>query len=255
MATSPKPVTRICTSDADHITIRGRDLCTELIGHVTFTEMVLLHLLGTTPTRAQTVIVDSVLVTIMEHGMTPSAIATRLTFLGAPESLQGAVASGLLGVGTRYAGAAGDCAALIDQIVAVPTGDRAAKAAQMAAHHRQTRTPIPGYGHPVHKEGDPRTLRLFEIARGVGVAGAHIDAALLFEDKIAEAYGRRLILNASGAIGTVLAEAGLPSTIMRGMALIARCAGLVGHLLEEMEVPAATHIWHLAEQGVPYTQE
>src|SRR5262245_50427148 len=96
--------TRISGYDADRITVRGKDLVTDLMGKVTFSEMMLLHLTGQAPTRKQVTILDAVLVTIMEHGLVPSAIVTRLTHYGAPESIQGAIAAGLLGVGDRFAG-------------------------------------------------------------------------------------------------------------------------------------------------------
>lgn len=246
------PVTEICTSDETHIWVRGRNLVTELIGRLTFTEMTLLHLLKTEPTPMQTKIVDAVLVTIMEHGLTPTAIAARETYLGAPESLQGAVAAGLLGVGSRFAGTAGDCAMLLHEIVSAPKAERPAMARAIARRYKESRKPLPGFGHPIHKKGDPRTPRLVEIARAEGAKGEYIEAMYELGRAADAETGKHLVINTSAAIAAVLLEAGLPPTIMRGMTLIARCAGLVGHLLEEMEKPAADYIWHLIEEKVPY---
>lgn len=253
MADKNKPVTHLCTSDLHNIWIRGRHLTEELVGHMSFTQMILFHLLKKDPTPMQTAIVDAVLVTIMEHGLTPSAIATRQTFLGAPESIQGAVAAGLLGVGSRFAGASDEAAQLLAEIVAEPEAGRPAMAAAIAERYRTMRKPLPGYGHPVHREGDPRVPRLEQIARDNGAQGQYLDAMHLLGTAINEATGKSLVINTNAAIGAVLLEAGLPPGIARGINLISRCAGLVGHILEEMETPSAAFMWHLVEESVPYS--
>jgi hypothetical protein len=102
MSTRPAPTTAICHATTDAIHIRGASLVDELIGQVSFTEMMLFQLLGQRPRRAQVAVLDAVLVTLMEHGLTPSAIATRLIYDSAPEALQSAVAAGLLGVGSTF---------------------------------------------------------------------------------------------------------------------------------------------------------
>jgi citrate synthase len=249
----PNPTTALCTSDIDNIWIRGKNLVSDLIGHMTFTEMTLFHLLGQPATPMQVKIVDAVLVTIMEHGLTPSAIAARETYIGAPEALQGAVAAGLLGVGSRFAGTAGDCAKLLDEIVQAPASQRAAVAAAIVKRHREAKVPLPGFGHPIHKKGDPRTTRLAEVAREAGAKGDYVAAMYELGRAADAAYGKNLVINVSAAMAAVLLEAGLPPSITRGITLISRCAGLVGHLLEEMEKPAGDFIWHLVEDQVPYS--
>jgi citrate synthase len=247
-------VTHLCYSDVDKILVRGKDLCRELIGKMTFTEMMLFHLTGKQPTEQQVKIVDAVLVTIMEHGLTPSAIAARQTYFGAPEALQGAVAAGILGVGTRFAGTSGDCAALLEEIVAAPDGPKKDAARAIVERYRKDRKPIPGYGHPVHKNGDPRVARLAEIASEAGVKGRYIEAMYLLGETINEITGKTLVINASAAMGAVMAEVDIPPAIMRGLVIVSRAAGLVGHLQEEMREPASPHIWDLVERGVPYEE-
>src|SRR5210317_548825 len=141
--------TAICGYDADSITLRGQDLVQDVIGHYSFTGAFLLQALGRQPTERQVALVDAALVTIMEHGLVPSVVATRLTVHGAPESLQGAVAAGLLGVGDRYAGTAGRCGELLSQIMG--QADIGVAAAQAVADARSRKQPIPGFGHPIHK--------------------------------------------------------------------------------------------------------
>lgn len=246
------PVTRLCTSDIDNIWIRGRNLCDEIIGKMTFTDFIMFHFFGREPTPLQRTIVDAVLVCIMEHGMTPSAVASRVTFLGAPESLQGAVAAGLLGAGSRFVGTADEAAKLLEQIASKPLADRAAEAAIIAREFTSAKKFLPGYGHPIHTNGDPRVKRLDEVARAAGAKGEYLDAMVLLGDAIKTASGKNIVINVNAAIGAVLLEAGIPPVIARGFNLIARCAGLVGHLLEELEEPAGYHIWQLADEGVPY---
>lgn len=246
------PRTHLCRSDLHTIEIRGKDLCRDLIGHMTFTEMILFHLLKTPPTEQQVRIVDAVLVTIMEHGLTPSAIAARQTLFGAPESLQGAVAAGILGVGDRFAGTSGTCAELLQEIVSAPKDERVGVAVAIVERFRASRRPIPGYGHPIHKEGDPRVTRLVEVATEVKVDGDYIAAMNLLGDAIETVIGKRLVVNATAGMAAVLSEAGVPPAIMRGLVLVSRAAGLVGHLQEEMEEPISNFVWDLVENEVPY---
>ncbi|HTX24069.1 MAG TPA: citryl-CoA lyase [Steroidobacteraceae bacterium] len=244
--------TELCGATADRIEVRGRDLVRDLIGKLSFTEMFLFHLLGKDATPLQAALTDAVLVAIMEHGLVPSAIAARLTLLGAPESLQGAVAAGLLGVGDHFAGTASRCAEVLDDIVAAPAGERMARALATVRAFRAARKALPGFGHPTHRSGDPRVPRLLEIARAHGARGHYIEALSILEGALAEVLGRTLPTNVSAAIAVVLREAQIPTEAMRGIVLTARCAGLAGHLLEEMRAPAAEQMWHAAQDAVPY---
>ena len=165
------PVTRLCTSDVDNIWIRGRNLCDEIIGRMSFTDFIVFHFLGKDASPLQHAVVDAVLVCIMEHGMTPSAVASRVTYLGAPESLQGAVAAGLLGAGSRFVGTADEAAALLTRIVSKAKPDRANEALIIAQEFHSAKKFLPGYGHPIHTNGDPRVKRLDEVARAAKAKG------------------------------------------------------------------------------------
>lgn len=244
--------TAICGYDADHIHIRGKDLVQDIMGHYSFTELLILQTLGKEATETQNRIVDSVLVTIMEHGLVPSAVVARLTLHGAPESFQGAVAAGLLGVGDRYAGTASECGAILERIVATAKSGRKAKAAEEVETCRQQARPVPGFGHPIHKRADPRVDRLLEIAADTGASGDYIAALKLLETTVRQISGKPLVTNISAAIAAALGEAGIPSRLMRGIVLTARCAGLVGHLLEESVNPVAHDMWQAAQSIVDY---
>lgn len=244
--TTPTPTTNIATSDATSITVRDKSLVDDLIGKVTFTEMMWLVVLGTKPTPPQAAIADACMVTLMEHGMTPSAIATRLIYGSSPDAMQGAVAAGLLGVGSRFVGTVEGCAALLQRIVA--STEQRAEAEQIVREMKA----IPGFGHDVHVPDDPRPPRLFAVAREHGIAGVHVHALEVLSAALDAAKRRHITINATGAVAAVLADAGVPIDIMRGFALVARCAGLVGHVREEQRDPSMRALWHGAEAIVPY---
>ncbi len=245
------PTTRIATSSPDAIEVRGRDLCRELIGQVSFTEMMCLLILGRVPEPPAIAVVDACLVALAEHGLTPSALATRLVYGSAPEALQGAVAAGLLGVGGRFVGTVEGCARLLARIAAAP--DPEAEAQRVVDEHRAARQPLPGFGHPLHTPDDPRSPRILGLARERGVAGRHVAAVATLSAALDRTLGRHVTLNATGAVAAALADCGVPAEIMRGFALVARCAGLVGHVHEEQLQPAMSAIWDAAERAVPYT--
>ncbi|HEY5243149.1 MAG TPA: citryl-CoA lyase [Polyangiaceae bacterium] len=252
MSTLPL-TTSIATHTAEDVFVRGRSLCRELIGKLTFTEMTYLHVTGRVPTPAQTAMVDACLVTLMEHGLTPSALATRLVYSSAPESLQSAVAAGLLAVGSAFVGTVEGCAALLERVLGA--ADAATEARLVAEEHRATRRPVPGFGHPEHKPDDPRSVVLLELAETHGVAGRHVTALRALAAAVDGVYRRHLTINATGAVAAVLADCGLPAEILRGFAVLARCAGLVGHVHEEQHKPAMRAIWDASERAVPYDGE
>ena len=247
------PTTGITSHNTDDVFVRGKSLCKELIGQRSLTEMIYFQILGRMPTADQTALIDACLVALMEHGLTPSVLAARLTYSSAPEALQGAVAAGLLGVGSRFVGSMEGCATLLERIVAAE--DREAEAKRIAVEHRAARTPLPGFGHPTHKPDDPRAQRLLDLARSRSIAGQHVAAIETLGAAVDATYGRHITINATGAIASILGDCGVPAEIARGFGLIARCAGLIGHLYEEQQKPAMRAIWEAAEQAVPYKAE
>ncbi|NQV81742.1 MAG: citryl-CoA lyase [Alphaproteobacteria bacterium] len=242
--------TSIATHTLDDIYIRDKSLCRDLIGKLSFTEMIFFQVLGRMPTSAQVAVVDSCLVALMEHGLTPSALATRLIYSSAPEAMQAAVSAGLLGVGSVFVGTMDGCAALLQRILAADDGK--AEAHRIAEEHRAARQALPGFGHHLHKLDDPRSIRLFDVAKDNGVTGRHIAAIQDLSAAIDRVYGKHITINATGAIAACLGDCGVPSEIMRGFALITRCAGLVGHIHEEQHKPAMRAIWETSEHAVAY---
>lgn len=236
--------TWIGSTDADHITVAGRDLPTELMGHKTLTELAYLLVTRREPTQSQVRILDAVLVALADHGLTPSALAARLTYTGAPEAAQGAIAAGLLGAGSVFLGPAGDTAQFLADILVELSepeiADDAAltRAAEAAVGERRAAgLLVPGLGHPIHKLQDPRTPRLYALAAEANTLGPHLRLLERVSEANHRLSGRRLPINGAGVAGAALADVGLPPTIIRGFVLIARTAGLVAHLAEEIHDP------------------
>ncbi len=252
MTTHPDmPTTAIATHSPEDVFIRGKSLCRELIGCLTFTQALYFQAFGRMASEAEVKVIDGCLVALMEHGLTPSVLSARLIYSSAPEALQGAVAAGLLGVGSRFVGSMEGCAELLQRLLAAD-GGMAEEAQRIAAEYRTSRQPIPGFGHPQHKPDDPRAICLLRLAREQGVAGRNVAAIEGLSRAIDAAYGKHITINATGAIAAVLGDCGVPAKIARGFALIARCAGLVGHIHEEQETPAMRAIWEAAERTVVY---
>ncbi len=221
------------------------------MGQLTFTEMMFFGILGRRPNPQQVKVVDACLVTLMEHGLTPSALTTRLVYSSAPEAMQGAVAAGLSCVGSVFVGTMEACGLLLKRMLHSERS-LAEEARAIAAEHRAERKPLPGFGHPQHKPDDPRSIRLFEIAESQGLANEHVAAARELGRAVDQVYGKHITLNATGAIAALLGDCDVPYEIMRGFAIVARSAGLVAHVHEEQSRPTMSTIWHASEQAIIY---
>jgi citrate synthase len=249
--------TSVGTSDADSITVQGRDLASELMGHVTFTELAFLLVRGRLPEPGEARLLDAVLVSLADHGLTPTVIAARMTHTGAPESLQGAVAAGLLGAGDVFLGVVENTARFLAGILdGVPAGAdddalREAAAAAVTSLLDEGRR-VPGLGHPMHKVQDPRTPRMYEIAEEAGQLGAHLRLLALVAEAQQATSGRALPINGAGVAGAALADLGFDPAIVRGFALVARSAGLVGHIAEEMAQPIGFELYGDIEKRTAY---
>jgi citrate synthase len=248
------PVTRLCTHTLTSLHYREADLVEDLMGKKTFTEVMLMQILGRAPRPVDMRIADVVLIVLMEHGLTPSAIATRLIYMSAPENLQGAVSAGLLAVGSSFVGTMENCARLLDRILAA--GDPEAEALAIARQHRADRQAMPGFGHHLHKPVDPRAYKLLELARAEpDLAGRHVRALGMLSRAVDEVAGRPITINATGAVAALLGEIGVPTSVMRGFAVISRAAGRVAHIVEEQQSPSGRFIWDTIEHAIPYVGE
>ena len=246
--------TSIGTSDETQIRLLGQDLAADLMGKVGFGELAFWLVAGRRPTAGETRVFEAVLVALADHGFTPTAIAARLTYLSAPESLQGALAAGLLGGGSRFLGVTEDCGRFLHGLVsgAGPDADWDAIALAAVQAARAEKRLIPGLGHPVHKVQDPRTPVLIGIAEEENLKGPHLRLFEAIGRVHPQVLGRTLPLNGAGVCGAALADLGLPVELLRGFALLARAAGLLGHLAEERRRPIGMDVYLTVDRNAVY---
>lgn len=247
------PVTRLCSHTLTSLHYRDKNLVEDLLGKRTFTEVMLMQILAREPRPVDMRIVDAVLITLMEHGLTPSAIATRLIYMSAPENLQGAVSAGLLAVGSSFVGTMENCSRLLDRIQAAgDPGAQQAEALAIARHHKAERSAVPGFGHHLHKPVDPRAYKLLDLGRAEAeLKGDKIKALETLSAAVDEVAGRPITINATGSVAALLGELGVPTGVMRGFAVISRAAGLVAHIVEEQQSPSGRFIWDTVEHAMP----
>ena len=256
MPASQAPTTALCRHSNDAIHYRDKDLVADLLtGDADFVKVMAEHILGRDLSQRDVRVLNAVLIGIMEHGLTPSAIATREIYMSAPENLQGAVAAGLLGVGSQFVGTIENSAKLLARMV--PLADEAARrdeARAIIAEHKARKQHLPGFGHHLHKPDDPRAKRLIEIGREASFEGGYLDCLELLGQEVDAALGKHVTINATGAIGALLGEMNIPLELMRGFAVISRAAGLVAHIAEEQQRPSGRFIWDLVDKAVPHAE-
>jgi citrate synthase len=242
-----RPTSGIAQAYPDRVEVRGRDLAGDLMGRLTFTEYFHLLLTGSEPTEEQRFFLDLLLVAIAEHGMMPTNVAARMTLAADPESLQGAVAAGILGAGPVVLGTSEECARLLEDARA---SDRDPVEIAREIHAAGGR--IPGFGHPVHRPLDPRAERILELADERGASGPHVALARGFRDAAHEVWGKPLTMNVSMPIAAVLLDLGFPSAAAKAVPILARTAGLLAHLEEERRRPVGFALAAAAEEAVHY---
>src|SRR5450631_3482660 len=165
------PESAICTSDDETIVVRGADLCRDLIGKVSFVDYFWLLVTGQRPSAAASRVLDATLVAIAEHGLVPSVQASRMTMAAAPDAIQGAVAAGILGCGSVILGAsetAGRLYLAVEKEAVANGGDLRTAARTVVADLRARKQAVAGYGHPEHKQRDPRVQALFDVSARAG---------------------------------------------------------------------------------------
>jgi len=226
------------------VVIHGLDLCEDIVGKLDFGQMAFLQLFGRLPADNELRMFNAMMVILVEHGITPSSLATRMTYCGAPEAVQAAVAAGLLGLGSVFVGSLDNAARLLQESLHAggePGIDDLAK--DIVTGYRSRKEIIPGIGHPFHKPIDPRAPALFKVARETGYDGKYIQLMVALGEQATEQSGRPLPVNVTGAMAAVASEMGISWKICRGLAVAARSIGLVGHILEEMRQPIADTLY------------
>jgi citrate synthase len=237
--------TAISTADAASVTVRGRDLASDLMGRVSFTEYFHLLVTGREPTETQAFVLDLLLVAIAEHGLVPTNQAARMTYAADPGALQAAVAAGILGCGSVVLGTAEACGRFLAD----------ARGRDLRAHVAAIRDAggkVPGFGHPLHKPVDPRAERILALADERGAAGENVALARAMGPVVAEVWGKPLPMNVSMPIAAVLLDLDFPPTMLKGIPILARTASLLAHLAEESANPIGFRMAAAAEAAIAY---
>ncbi|UCE24928.1 MAG: citryl-CoA lyase [Candidatus Zixiibacteriota bacterium] len=223
--------TAITDTGPGKIRVRGYSI-TDIMEKLSYAEAVFLVLKGELPSRAEAELMNAILVSSIDHGPTPPSVLGTRTVLSGGNSLNAAIAGGVLVIGDIHGGAI-EQSARIMQEWAGKEGDVEDLAAKLVDWLKGTETRMPGFGHQLHKV-DPRTGKLFEIAARVGYSGRHIDLCVAVEKALEEKLGRQLPININGATAAVISDMGFDWRLGKGFFIISRVPGLLAHAYEEM---------------------
>ncbi len=234
------------TSISQHVDemsyVRGYAL-TDLIGKVTFTEQIYLLLMGELPSKEQRTVLDAMLVSCAEHRINvPSIVSARYAY-SAGNTFNSAMAAGILSIGDYHGGAIDNAAKMFMENV-----DKNPEA--LATEMKTAKKRAPGYGHKVYTI-DPRTQKLFEVAKQNKLYGKYCKFAEETEKALEKVNGKKLCLNVDGAVAALLCEMEIPPVFGKGFFALARSAGIAAHVLEESLT--AKPFRTLKDEDVEYT--
>jgi citrate synthase len=250
-------VTSLGKAELDRVLVRGQDLNRDLLGNISFTDMVSLILRGQLPSEPERRMLDALLVILVEHGLVTHVVAARFVYHNAPEALQAAVAAALLGAGSKHLGSSEWCARMLQEAVAAGASDVTLDQAanEILDRHADEHRYVPGIGHRTHSQGDPRAERLFEIARETGSYGIHSRLLERVAAVAGERRGRSVPVNVTGAIASIASDMGFRWEMTKSFALIGRTLGALGHIQEEMERPMVERIKETIAARVEYSED
>jgi len=228
--------TAISRVEAEKITVRGYSI-EDLIGRVSWGEAVYLVLRGELPPTNFAKLLEAILISVIDHGTKPPSTIAAVTVANTGANLNSSVAAGILAINKYHGGAIEDAMRAISEAVRLQTAEDLSaeeSAEKTVANYKKENVRISGFGHRFHA-ADPRTVRLFELARELNIAGKFVEQAEILERVLSEKSGRPLPINADGAIAALLCEMNFPSKTANGIFMIARTVGLVAHAIEEQE--------------------
>src|SRR6185295_12384736 len=257
MADTPKLVSSMGRAELDKIYVRNYDLNKDLLGKITFAQMVYLMIVGRMPTAEEGRMVDTMLIVLVDHGMTTGAAAARMTFHSAPEAIQGAVAAAILGAGSVHLGSSEHCARMLND--ALPKDSKETDLDSVALKTVEKRLAnnqlIPGIGHGIHTGGDPRAERLFEVAQETKVYGRYCELLKKIGKIADQKVGKHLPVNVTGAIAAISLDMGIHWQMSKSFAILGRALGGLAHVGEEIRRPIARGISNLIRDNLQYEPE
>ena len=231
-----KRKTAISWVEAGKVTLRGYAI-EDLIGRISLGAAVFLILRGELPTTNQAKMLEAILISVIDHGASPPSTIAAVTVANTGGNLNSAVSAGILAINKYHGGAIEEAMSAISEAVNLQESDKLSaidSAEKVVQNYKVKGARISGFGHRFHA-ADPRTVRLFELARELNVAGKFVEQAEVLERVLSEKSGKNLPINADGAIAALLCEMNFPPKTANGIFMIARVAGLVAHAVEEQE--------------------
>jgi citryl-CoA lyase len=212
------------------IRVRGYDIA-EMMEKLSFAQAVFLLLKGEMPSPEQSKMMEAILVSSIDHGVTPPSVLVTRTVVSGGNPLNAAVAGGVLTIGDWHGGAIEQCARILQEWTQKGE-DPANLAKDLVKDFSSKKKRIPGFGHRLHQT-DPRTVKLFEIAKRLKFSGKNMDLAQAVEKELFETTGKKLPINVDGAIAAVISDMGFDWRLGKGFFIISRVPGLVAHAYEE----------------------
>jgi citrate synthase len=217
----------------NEVRLRGYPI-DELMGTITFAQAIFLALKGELPDEKVAKLLDAMLVSSIDHGATPpSALAAR-TVASTGAELNAAVASGVLSINRFHGGAIFDCMGVISEAIKRAHESKQSYqdvAVEIVTEYKAAKKRIAGFGHRIHTD-DPRTAKLFSLAKDLGVAGQGVEMVLALQNAF-EKTGKSLPINVDGAIAALLIDLEMPRELANAFFIMARVPGLVAHVYEE----------------------
>jgi citrate synthase len=225
---------RISQSTPEGLRIKGY-LLDQLIGEISFGDLLYLLMMDDLPAGNEGKMLEAMLVSCVDHGPNAPSVHAARTVASSGVPLPTAVAAGISAVGEHHGGAGEACGCFLVQYLKENAGQPVDQIAEkIISDYRETKQKIPGLGHRIYKDHDPRAKKLFELAEVWGLSG---QATALLQS-IAKAWetqtGRRLAINIDGAQGAILVDMGIPWEYAKPVFLIGRSAGLSAHALEQV---------------------
>jgi len=225
--------TSITKIKPNEVRLRGYKI-DELMGKITFAQAIFLALKGELPDKNVAKLLDAMLVSSIDHGATPpSALAAR-TVASTGADLNAAVAAGVLSINRFHGGAIFDCMGVLNEGLQRAVDSKQSLeyvAIELVEVYKVAGRRIAGFGHRIHTN-DPRTAKLFSMARDLGVAGSGVEMILAFQ-RAFEKTGKQLPINVDGAIAALLIDLDMPRELANAFFIMARVPGLVAHVYEE----------------------
>lgn len=228
--------TAITKVEPNKILIHGYRL-DELMGRITYAQMLYLLLKGELPSEGMGNILDAILVSSIDHGVTPPSTLAAITATSTGAPVNAALATGILSINKFHGGAIEGCMEMLENAEKYRkekgiSTEEAAK--EIVNQYQEKKQRLPGFGHRIHTN-DPRTRRLYELASHYHIDGNYVNMMKALEKEIEKTLNKRFPINVDGAIASLLCELGFDPQLGNAFFIIARIPGLLAHIKEEKE--------------------